>query len=77
MTEAEAALASTLYSGISPREAADTLGLSINTCKTQLKSVYAKVNCRSHVQLVKKLTICMMSEVIRAQASTVGVVEGA
>jgi DNA-binding CsgD family transcriptional regulator len=69
LTEAEAALAHTLYAGISLREAADTLGVSVNTCKTQLKSVYAKTACKSHVQLVKKMMTAMMMEVIRAGSS--------
>lgn len=55
LTEAEALLASLLLSGITLREAAERLHLSINTCKTQLKSVYAKTGCRNHVDLAKTL----------------------
>lgn len=55
LTEAEAVLASVLFTGISLREAAEQLRLSINTCKSQLKSIYAKTGCRSHVDLAKML----------------------
>jgi DNA-binding CsgD family transcriptional regulator len=55
LTEAEALLASLLFTGISLRASAARLDLSINTCKTQLKSIYAKTGCRSHVDLAKTL----------------------
>jgi len=57
LTTAEARLACELCKGISLREAAAALGLSINTCKTQLKSIYARTGCRSHVDLVKALLL--------------------
>jgi DNA-binding NarL/FixJ family response regulator len=42
-----------LFTGITLREAADHLQLSINTCKAQLKSIYSKTGCSSHVDLAK------------------------
>jgi DNA-binding CsgD family transcriptional regulator len=59
LTEAEALLACVLFTGITLREAADQLHLSINTCKSQLKAIYVKTGCRSHVDLAK--TIFMAS----------------
>ena len=55
LTQAEAALANILFEGTSLREAAEALGKSANTCKTQLKSIYAKTGCRSHVDLAKAM----------------------
>lgn len=55
LTPAEAALAQLLFTGISLREAAAALSISINTAKTQLKCVYAKTGCSSHAGLVKAI----------------------
>jgi DNA-binding CsgD family transcriptional regulator len=57
LTRAEAALANKLFDGGSLRETAEALGRSINTCKAQLKSIYAKTGCRSHVDLAKALML--------------------
>ena len=53
LTEAEALLATALFKGVTLRRAADELRISINTCKSQLKSIYAKTGCRSHADLVR------------------------
>jgi DNA-binding CsgD family transcriptional regulator/PAS domain-containing protein len=55
LTRSETNLANMLFEGNSLRETAQTSGRSINTCKSQLKSIYAKTGCRSHVDLAKKL----------------------
>lgn len=55
LTEAEARLATALFAGASLREAAESLGKSLHTCKTQLKSIYAKTGCRSQAELTKRL----------------------
>jgi DNA-binding CsgD family transcriptional regulator len=47
---------------MSLREAATGLGRSINTCKAQLKSIYAKTGCRSHVDLAKTLIMTALGE---------------
>jgi DNA-binding CsgD family transcriptional regulator len=53
LTDAEALLATTLFAGGTLRRAADELRVSINTCKSQLKSIYAKTGCRNQADLVK------------------------
>lgn len=53
LTDAEAALATLVFMGLSLREASDRLGVSINTCKSQLKAIYTKTGCRTHVELMK------------------------
>ncbi len=55
LTLAEARLVCALITGLNLREAADELHVSVNTCKTQLKSVYGKTGCRSHTDLVRVL----------------------
>lgn len=62
LTRAEATLASVLFTGVTLREAALQLGFSVNTCKTQLKSIYAKTGCRSHVDLAKATMMTMISQ---------------
>jgi DNA-binding NarL/FixJ family response regulator len=62
LTKAEAVLANALVTGVPLREAAETLGRSINTCKTQLKSIYAKTGCCSHVDLAKKLMMASIGQ---------------
>jgi DNA-binding CsgD family transcriptional regulator len=62
LTAAEAALACELFSGVSLRQAAQRLQLSVNTCKTQLKSIYAKTGCRSHVDLARALLLTGLTE---------------
>jgi DNA-binding CsgD family transcriptional regulator len=55
LTPAEIRLATTLFQGMSLREAADQLQVSLNTCKTQLKSIYVKTATRSQADLIKLL----------------------
>jgi DNA-binding CsgD family transcriptional regulator len=61
LSAAEALLACTLFKGVSLREAAFELQRSINTCKSQLKSIYAKTGCRSQVDLAKALLVIGMA----------------
>ena len=73
LTEAEALLATTLFTGVTLRAAADDLQISINTCKSQLKSIYAKTGCRSHADLVKTVfTAALGSAAAPASGSTDG-----
>ncbi|GAA2865256.1 DNA-binding CsgD family transcriptional regulator/PAS domain-containing protein [Aminobacter niigataensis] len=51
MTPAELALAKAIAEGISPREYADIRSISINTVRTQLKSIYAKTETSRQSQL--------------------------
>jgi DNA-binding CsgD family transcriptional regulator len=53
LTSAEARLASLLAEGLSSGEAADELGLTRNTTKTQAKAIYSKTGVRTHSQFVK------------------------
>ncbi len=55
LTSAEALLAAVLFDGCSLREASKRLGVSVNTCKTQLKSIYSKTGSRSHAELAKRI----------------------
>lgn len=51
LTSTELALAHTIARGISPREAAELRGVSINTVRTQLKSIYSKTGLHRQTQL--------------------------
>ena len=62
LTRSEAALARELFVGKSLREAAQHLGRSVNTCKAQLKSIYTKTGCHTHVDLVKSLVMTALGE---------------
>lgn len=62
LTRAEASLAHALFSGMSLREAATDLDRSVNTCKAQLKGIYAKTGCHSHVDLAKTLVMTALGE---------------
>jgi len=55
LTEAEALLANKLFAGATLKHAAEDLHISVNTCKSQLKSIYAKTGCRSHADLVRSV----------------------
>lgn len=57
LSRAEAELACVLFKGVSLKEAAQQLDVSVNTCKTQLKSIYAKTGCRSHVDLARTVVV--------------------
>jgi DNA-binding CsgD family transcriptional regulator len=62
LTKAEAALARSLFSGLTLRQSALDLGRSINTCKTQLKVIYSKTGCRNHADLAKTLVMTALGE---------------
>jgi DNA-binding CsgD family transcriptional regulator len=66
LTNAEARLACSLSTGITLREAAAELSLSINTCKAQLKSIYAKTGGHSHVDLMKVVALATVAGTARA-----------
>lgn len=53
VTPAEAALAGRVAAGLSVTEAARELNISLNTARTQLKSVYSKTGTRSQAQLTR------------------------
>jgi DNA-binding CsgD family transcriptional regulator len=55
ISAAEAALARRLASGLTVAQAAAQLGISLNTARTQLKSVFAKVGVRTQAQLVRRI----------------------
>jgi DNA-binding CsgD family transcriptional regulator len=55
ISPAEAALARRLASGLTVTQAAVQLAISLNTARTQLKSVFAKVGVRSQAQLVRRI----------------------
>lgn len=55
LTHAEARLAARLYELGSLRACAEALGTSMHTCRTQLRSVYAKTGCRSQAALVRRI----------------------
>ena len=61
LTHAEAALAVELFRSPTLRDAAPALGRSYNTCKTQLKSIYAKLHVNSHVELAHKIMLVMLA----------------
>jgi DNA-binding NarL/FixJ family response regulator len=63
LTEAEAELAIALFSGQTLRDAARHLARSINTCKSQLKSIYKKTGSRTHTELAK----CLVQVRLRAE----------
>ena len=51
LTPAETCLAACLLNGALPKEAAQRLGLSINTVKTQARAIYSKTKTRNQVEL--------------------------
>lgn len=55
LTASETRLAVTLADGIGLREAADLLGVSVNTVKTQLTQVYLKTGTDNRARLTKLL----------------------
>jgi DNA-binding CsgD family transcriptional regulator len=57
LTDAEALLACVLFTGTTLREASEQLDVSINTCKSQLKSIYAKTDCHSQVDLARTMLL--------------------
>jgi len=61
LSYAEAMLVCLLFSGSSLRDVSEKLNVSINTSKSQLKAIYRKTNCGSHVDLTKALVLAMLS----------------
>ena len=55
MTRAEAFLTRSLFHGQSLPEAADSIGVSINTARTHLKSVFKKVGVNSQATLLREI----------------------
>jgi DNA-binding CsgD family transcriptional regulator/PAS domain-containing protein len=55
LTRAEAALAALLLQGREPAEAADELGVTMNTVRTHLKRVFDKTGARRQAELVRLL----------------------
>ena len=53
LTQAESAVASLLGRGIGLSNAADLLGISINTAKTHKQRVYSKTGIRRQAELVR------------------------
>ena len=51
LTRAEARLAEALIGGASLQQAANLLQVTVNTCKTQLQSIYRKTDCRNRAEL--------------------------
>jgi DNA-binding CsgD family transcriptional regulator len=61
LTPAEAVLAAVLFRSPTLREASLTLGRTYNTCKTQLKSIYAKVQVSSQLELAQKIMLVTLA----------------
>jgi DNA-binding CsgD family transcriptional regulator/PAS domain-containing protein len=59
-TKAESKLAHAILSGASLKTAANTLGITENTAKSQLKSIYRKNDLRNHADLVRKLMLATL-----------------
>ncbi len=57
LTPAEARVALLVARGLSPKEAADELGVAWNTVRSQLRVVYAKTQTRGQTGLVRCLTL--------------------
>ena len=55
LTPAEARACHMVYGGATLKEAAERLGVSVNTVNTQLDGAYAKVGVRNKVELVQRL----------------------
>jgi DNA-binding CsgD family transcriptional regulator len=59
LTHAEGRLASELYSGKSLPDASKVLGISINTARTQLRSIFRKVGVNSQAALLQQFAQSM------------------
>jgi DNA-binding CsgD family transcriptional regulator len=55
LSPAQARVAGGLLRGTTIREVALQLHVSVNTCKTHVKAIYAKTGCRSHADLVRRM----------------------
>jgi DNA-binding CsgD family transcriptional regulator len=53
MTEAEASLVTALYAGATLSEASRSLGKSLSTLRTQLRSAFDKTSTRRQVDLLR------------------------
>jgi DNA-binding CsgD family transcriptional regulator len=62
LSPSEARLACAMLSGRTLQEVAIELERSVNTCKSQLKAIYAKTGCRNHTELAKCLLQVGLSE---------------
>lgn len=56
LTPAEARLAASLKDGLSLKEAAEKLGLSVNTVRNQVKSIFEKLGVNRQSDLIRHLT---------------------
>jgi len=54
LTETEIEVYSLLCNGLSNEEIAESRNVSVNTIKTQLKSIYIKLNVKSRTQAIAK-----------------------
>lgn len=57
LTKAEWRIAQALKSGVSANEAAEQLGISINTARTQVKSIFVKLGVSRQSELVSRLSM--------------------
>jgi DNA-binding CsgD family transcriptional regulator len=55
LTQAEARVATTIFEGLSMREASDALGVALNTVRFQLARVYEKTGVTRQAELVKMM----------------------
>jgi DNA-binding CsgD family transcriptional regulator len=55
LTEAEQRVAALIAGGHTNKSAAKTLGVSVNTVGTQLRSIFTKLGIQSRVQLANSL----------------------
>ena len=55
LTPAESRIADLISKGYAPREIANRLGVTFNTVRSQLKTVYAKTNVKRQSELVRLL----------------------
>lgn len=55
LTDAEAVVAQLVVEGLTNRSAAERLGVSVNTVATHVRSIFAKMDVRSRVQLVNAM----------------------
>ena len=61
LSEAEARLAMLMYEGLALKEASIRSGVTMNTLKTQLKSIFRKTEARRQSDLVKLVSVAMVS----------------
>jgi DNA-binding CsgD family transcriptional regulator len=61
LSPAEARLVRTLLEGCGLRPAAELLGISLNTAKSQLKVVFDKLGCERQSDLVRVVTSSVLN----------------